>query len=83
MLDDLDAAKRAYDAAQAAIEDAEQALIDARAGLPAARQRLHEAIVAAARAGVRQVDIAEHSGYRRERIRQICRAAGLDTSASE
>jgi hypothetical protein len=83
VLDELDAAKRAYDVARAAIGDAEQALIDAKTGLPAARQRLHEAIVAAARAGVRQVDIAERSGYRRERIRQICRSAGLDPSAIE
>lgn len=77
MLDDLEAAKRAFDAALKAVEDAQQQLADAREGVPVARDRLHAAIVRAARKGARQTDIAEVSGYRRERIRQILRAAGI------
>jgi hypothetical protein len=77
MQDDVVAARRAYDAAKAAIIDAERNLADAKAAVPQARDKLHAAIVAAAQAGVRQVDIAELSGYRRERIRQILRAWGV------
>lgn len=83
MLDDLEAARRAYDAAQAAVGDAERHVAETKAGVPRARERLHAAIVAAARAGARQVDIAAASGYRRERIRQICRAAGVEPPADE
>ncbi|MFK4037601.1 hypothetical protein ACI2LC_17565 [Nonomuraea wenchangensis] len=43
----------------------------------AARQKLADAIVAAARDGVRQVEIVKMTGYTRERVRQICRAAGI------
>jgi hypothetical protein len=78
VLGDLEAAKRAFDAALAAVADAQQQVVDARADVPRARQRLHEEIVKAALSGARQVDIAEASGYRRERVRQILRAAGVE-----
>jgi hypothetical protein len=39
------------------------------------RSKLAAAIVAADAAGVRQVDIVEITGYTRERVRQILRAA--------
>lgn len=80
-MDDLEAAKRAYDAALAAVDDAQRALQDARDDVPQARQRLHDAIVSAARRGARQVDIAEVSGYRRERVRQILRTAGIEPAS--
>lgn len=78
VLDDLEAAKRAYDAALQAVEDAQQQLQDAKDDVPTARDKLHAAIVRAAKKGARQVDIAAVSGYRRERVRQILRAAGIE-----
>jgi hypothetical protein len=42
-----------------------------------ARAKLADAIVAAARAGARQKDIVAVTGYNRERVRQILRAAGI------
>ncbi len=77
MLDDLEAARRAYDAAVKAGDGAAQARQGARGDVPKARQRLHAAIVKAAKSGARQIDIAEVSGYRRERVRQVLRAAGI------
>lgn len=44
----------------------------------AARAALHDEIIAAARAKVRQAEIARASGYSRETIRRICRAAGIE-----
>lgn len=78
MLDDLEAARRAYDAAEAAVLEAQQQVATARDEVPRARERLHAAIVRAAKSGARQVDIAEASKYRRERVRQILRAAGVE-----
>jgi hypothetical protein len=37
---------------------------------------LHDAIIGALRSGVRQADLVRLTGYSRERIRQIERAAG-------
>lgn len=42
------------------------------------RTRLAAAIVDSAKAGVRQADIVKQTGYTRERVRQICRAAGIE-----
>lgn len=42
-----------------------------------ARAELQEEIVKAARAGVRQADIVRTTGYTRERVRQLCRDAGI------
>lgn len=43
------------------------------------RPLLAEEIAAAARAGRSEVEISEVSGYTRERVRQICRAAGIES----
>jgi hypothetical protein len=55
-------------------------LADARANVPVARQRLADAIVAATLAGARQVDVMAASGYSREQVRRILRAAGVDSA---
>lgn len=56
-----------------------------RARLAEVRQRITElrpaigqAIVDEVRAGCRQPDISQITGYSRERVRQICRAAGVE-----
>lgn len=74
---DLEAAVRAYHAAQAAVVDAEDRLAQARLDVPRARAELAEAIVRAARAGLRQVDIVKVTGYQREQVRRILRKAGV------
>lgn len=78
MLDDLEAATRAYREAQEAVEKAEQNLAAVKAEVPTARSRLAEEIVRAARAGARQRDIVAVTGYTRESVRRICRAAGVE-----
>lgn len=82
MQDDLEAAAREYREAQAAIEtakeDARQLVVQARERATQARERLAAAIVAAARAGRRQKDIAETAGYQREQVRRILRAGGVE-----
>lgn len=49
-----------------------------RAAVEKTRERLTPEIVAAARARVRQSEIVKATGYTRERVRQICRAAGVE-----
>lgn len=83
MQDDLEAAVRAYAEAQAAVASAQQAVADRRAEVPRARERLAEAIVAATRAGMRQRDIVRITGYGREQVRRIVRAAGIEPSGDE
>jgi multidrug resistance efflux pump len=78
VLDDLEAATRAYREAQAAVDDAERNLAAVKAEVPVARGRLAEAIVRAARDGVRQTTIVKVTGYNRETVRRICRAAGVE-----
>lgn len=60
------------------LEDAAREYHEARAALDEARPRLAEAIASAARAGVRQAEIVKVSGYTREQVRRICRAAGIE-----
>jgi hypothetical protein len=82
----LDDAVMAYQRAQrSAAEDVSRAEVKvteakaaAKAKVAHAREALAEAIVEAARSGTRQVDIVRATGYSRERVRQICRAAGID-----
>lgn len=74
----LDRAVRAYRAAQAAVEAAQRRVGQARTQADATRVQLHEAIVAAAEGGMRQVDLVRATGYTRERIRQILRAGGVE-----
>jgi F0F1-type ATP synthase membrane subunit b/b' len=80
--DNLESAVRAYQEAQATVGDAQTAaerlIADAKADTVRARERLADAIVEAARDGMRQVDIVRKTGYTRERVRQICRAAGIE-----
>ncbi len=82
MADDLAAAVRAYEEARAAVEgaqaEADRLVSDARNEVVEARSRLADAIVHAARGGMRQVDIVRVTGYTRERIRQILRAGGVE-----
>lgn len=79
---DLDAAVRAYqkarDAVPVAQEKAAQLVADARAEVDRTRGQLADAIVAAYNAGARQVDLVEATGYTRESIRRILRAAGVE-----
>ncbi|MGW0507338.1 hypothetical protein [Micromonospora sp. NPDC003241] len=67
---------RAFHIAQAtAAASAERAAQD-REKVTETRDQLAAAIVAAARDGMRQVDIVRITGYTRERVRQILRAHG-------
>lgn len=50
----------------------------AKATFDGVRGRLADAIVTAARNGVRQSEIVRVTGYTRERVRQICRSAGIE-----
>ncbi|MGC9666357.1 hypothetical protein ACNTMW_07340 [Planosporangium sp. 12N6] len=81
VLDDLEAATRAYHEAQAAVDtaqaNAKRIVDDAKTDVVRAREQLAETIVRAARAGVRQRDIVATTGYSREQVRRICRAAGI------
>lgn len=57
---------------------AAQRRTDAEAELAAARDALHDQIVAALAAGTRQVDIVRVTGYTREQVRRIARSATAD-----
>jgi multidrug resistance efflux pump len=74
----LSDAVRKYRSAQSAVSDLESQTVEARAEVERARAELAEAIIDAARSGVRQVDIQRISGYSRERIRLILRAGGIE-----
>lgn len=52
----------------------------AKKALDDVRPRLFAAIAAAAAGGQRQVDIARETGFTRERVRQICREAGVEAT---
>lgn len=78
----LDDAVEAYHASQdalAAVErDAKKRIEAARKASTAARSRLAAAMIAAARGGMRQVDIIRVTGYSRERVRTILREGGIE-----
>jgi hypothetical protein len=80
--DDLADAVAAYRHARADIDaardQAAQIIADAKAEAERRRAMLADAIVRAARAGMRQRDIVEITGYNRERIRQVVRDAGIE-----
>ncbi|WP_412748300.1 hypothetical protein [Krasilnikovia sp. M28-CT-15] len=82
MLKDLETAAQAYADAQGAIAEAQQALSAARDDVRIARQGLADAIVAATLAGARQIDVMKVTGYSREQIRRILRAAGVEASTN-
>ncbi|WFE46298.1 hypothetical protein [Verrucosispora sp. WMMD1129] len=60
------------------LEQAAKAYRRAKEALDKARPELAEAIVEAAREGMRQAEIVRVTGYTREQVRRICRAAGID-----
>lgn len=60
------------------LEEAAAAYRVAKEALDKARPALAEAIVEAARSGTRQTDIVRVTGYTREQVRRICRAAGIE-----
>ena len=78
MANRLDEAVRAYRDAQSAAAASEQRAAEDRAEVARMRDALAEAIVEAAKSGMRQVDIIRISGYSRERVRQILRAGGVE-----
>lgn len=80
MTDRLNEAARALVRAQDAVAKAKQALASGNEAVRAARPRLAEAIVEEARRGTRQREILARidNVYTRERVRQICRAAGVE-----
>ncbi|MFB9238668.1 hypothetical protein ACFFWC_24595 [Plantactinospora siamensis] len=60
------------------LEEAARAYRRAKAALDKARPALAEAIVDAARAGTKQAEIVKVTGYTREQVRRLCRAAGIE-----
>jgi len=74
-VDDLDAAKAGILRAQ---DEARTVVANARDHERRARSALHEAIVCAAAAGVRQVDLVRATGLTREAVRRIVRAGGVE-----
>lgn len=57
---------------------AQRLVAEARAKVDQARADLAQAIVAAARAGMRQRDLVVATGYNRESIRRILRTNGVE-----
>jgi multidrug resistance efflux pump len=78
----LEDATRAYRAAETALQRAEEAakarISAAREARAEARRALAQAVVKAAKNGVRQVDIIRITGYSRERVRTILREGGVE-----
>jgi hypothetical protein len=74
----LSDAVQAFHKAQAVAAASEQRAAEDRAKVGRARESLAEAIVAAARDGMKQVVIVKITGYSRERVRQILRAGGIE-----
>lgn len=74
------AARDEETAAKEALESARQERTAAAAKVAEARGPLVEQILNEVRAGVRQRDIVRriNNAYTRERVRQICRAAGIE-----
>ncbi|MEH0983227.1 hypothetical protein V6U79_12905 [Micromonospora sp. CPCC 205556] len=70
-------AVRAFHMAQATAAASAQRAAQDREKVTEARDRLADAIVEAARDGMRQIDIVRVTGYTRERVRQILRAHGI------
>ncbi|HZM83750.1 MAG TPA: hypothetical protein VFC19_49155 [Candidatus Limnocylindrales bacterium] len=79
---DLDEAAHQYRKAVSGVDTAKRAaarrISAAREWESTAREILHEAMVEAARDGMRPAEITRRSGYTPERVRQILRAAGVE-----
>ncbi len=80
MTDALNDAARKLIAAQDKVKQAKQALAEGNEEIRRARPVLAERIVEETRRGTRQRDILDRieGVYTRERVRQICRAAGVE-----
>jgi DNA-nicking Smr family endonuclease len=74
----LDHAAKRHREAVAQLEAVRAQVGTARNSVNEARAELAAAIVEAGQLGVRQVEIVKVSGYTRERVRQILRAAGVE-----
>jgi hypothetical protein len=74
----LAAFQAAQDSVPVAQEQARQTIAKARQRVVDARHTLHEAIVAAYLDGARVTELAAATGYGREQIRRILRAAGVE-----
>lgn len=79
MATDLETAARAYADAQQAVADAQAEVVRLRDAVPVARQHLADAIVSATLGGMRQSEVVRLSGYSREQVRRILRAAGVES----
>jgi uncharacterized protein (DUF2336 family) len=69
---------REFSAARADSAKLRPRLAAAQKKLTELRPQIADAIVEAAREGMRQADIVRITGYTRERVRQICRGAGVE-----
>ena len=78
MASDLEQAVRAFAQAQAEVTQTQQLLAEKRAEVPRARARLAAVIVEAYQRGMRQNEIVSVTGYTRESVRRILRAAGVE-----
>lgn len=74
----LEELAREFAAARAESAELRPRLEAAQKKLTELRPQIADAIAEAARAGMRQADIVRITGYTRERVRQICRAAGIE-----
>ncbi|AXH88820.1 hypothetical protein DVH21_02125 [Micromonospora aurantiaca] len=74
----FDAAARDYQRAVSGIETAPSGTWRRPGSADEARATLHAAMVQAALAGVRPVEIERRTGYTKERVRQILRAGGVE-----
>lgn len=79
---DLDEAARDYRRAVSGVEAAKRAaqrrIAAAREWESVTREALHAAMVEAAEDGMRPSEIVRRSGYTKELVRQILRAAGVE-----
>lgn len=78
MTDRLEDIARNFAAARDEVAELRPRLTGAQRRVKDLRTQLAEEIVKQTRAGRRQVDISRATGYTAERVRQICRAAGVE-----
>ncbi|MFG1606025.1 hypothetical protein [Actinoplanes sp. NPDC049265] len=78
MASDLEQAVRAFAQAQAEVTQTQELLAEKRAEVPRARARLAAVIVEVYQRGMRQNEIVLVTGYTRESVRRILRAAGVE-----
>jgi uncharacterized membrane protein len=74
----LEELAREFAAARTESAELRPRLAAAQKRLTDLRPQIADAIVDAARGGTKQADIVRITGYSRERVRQICRAAGVE-----